>query len=580
MKLTINKTWVILIAALLPLITEARPIKLDNQDATTYALTNDRIAPFMAGLLSDLGVKFEASSALKNDRRTLNGKRQGTPQQIFDSIVSSTGILLYYDGTTVYGYSDDEQQRSYISIETTAFSSIISSLEALNLTDKQNIFIGYKTSGLIEVSGAPQFIDQIIELVETLTGNITTEQDVRFIPLKYAWATDHEYSLGNSNVKVPGIATLLTNTYQTTSGENSTPTQKDDTNSKFNNALRVGKLKQQPAGKKATQEETIQIRSQQGLSDVNIVADPYHNAVIIRGPRNLLAQYEKLIKSLDTPVRIIEIEATIIDVDTDVMNELGTEWFGTYDNVDVGLGHQSTSQASLISALLGASATPIAGTPGLNLGVIVNDDIGLAARFSALESRGALKVISKPRVATLDDLEASIESSQSLYVSVPGAYEVDLFEVFSGTVLRVTPHIIDDDYDRKLRLLVSVQDGSLDISGGNSMPVTHNNSVNTQAIVKEGSSLLLGGMDREEQIVEAKGVPILSHIPILGNLFKYERKFTRKTERMFLITPRIVDYDGSIQTEDAVDISMELNEKGECIKYCKERYTSENIRIF
>jgi type III secretion protein C len=151
-------------------------------------------------------------------------------------------------------------------------------------------------------------------------------------------------------------------------------------------------------------------------------------------------------------------------------------------------------------------------------------------------------------VATLNDLEAVIESSRSLYVPVKGAFEVDLFQVFAGTVLRVTPHVINDGPQTRIRLIITVEDGTVDmlpsavVSG--EVPVATRNAVNTQAIINSGHSLLLGGLVRDEESVTIRKVPFLGDLPVIGWLFRSEAKGSRRSERMFLISPRLITSEG------------------------------------
>src|SRR5690606_4467678 len=80
--------------------------------------------------------------------------------------------------------------------------------------------------------------------------------------------------------------------------------------------------------------------------------------------------------------------------------------------------------------------------PGLSLGGIIGDSSRFIARVNLLAEDGITNIVSRPQVVTLNDVEAVIENSQTVYVPVGGAYEVDLFNVIAGTILRVTPHVV------------------------------------------------------------------------------------------------------------------------------------------
>jgi type III secretion protein C len=154
-------------------------------------------------------------------------------------------------------------------------------------------------------------------------------------------------------------------------------------------------------------------------------------------------------------------------------------------------------------------------------------------------------------VVTLNDAEAVIESTQSVYVPVSGAFDEDLFGVMAGTVLRVTPHIIVDNGRQRIRLLVTIEDGNIQVSNqpttgtngqtlSQAVPSVVRNAVNTQAIIDVGQGLLLGGLNRRENTRTTNRIPLLGSIPLLGRLFRSDVTKRDTTERLFLISPQII----------------------------------------
>jgi type III secretion protein C len=130
-------------------------------------------------------------------------------------------------------------------------------------------------------------------------------------------------------------------------------------------------------------------------------------------------------------------------------------------------------------------------------------------------------------------------------VSVRGQEEVDLFKVEAGTVLRVTPHIIENTArGPSIKLSVTMQDdqenSDATTTGDMAIPPIKQTKINTQAIIDAGQSLLIGGYYYEEKRTGEDGVPGLMHLPLLGNLFKNTTTSTRLMERLVLITPRII----------------------------------------
>ena len=149
---------------------------------------------------------------------------------------------------------------------------------------------------------------------------------------------------------------------------------------------------------------------------------------------------------------------------------------------------------------------------------------------------------------TVDNIQATLENTTTYYVEVEGYQAVDLYKVEAGTVLRVTPHIIRENGETSIKLAVSVQDdqdNSSSVSTNSGVPPIKQTKINTQAIVNAGQSLLIGGYYYEQKGEDESGVPLLMDIPVIGNLFKTKSRQSKRMERLILITPRIVQLDGT-----------------------------------
>lgn len=127
---------------------------------------------------------------------------------------------------------------------------------------------------------------------------------------------------------------------------------------------------------------------------------------------------------------------------------------------------------------------------------------------------------------------------------VAGERDVDLFPVSYGIILKVTPHVIREGDENRIKLVVNVEDGSASTEEKvDNIPVVQKSSIHTQAVVKEEESLLIGGYYHESEFRTVGGIPCLMHVPFAGYLFKEDRKVSKRAERMFLITPRIIRPD-------------------------------------
>jgi type III secretion protein C len=148
--------------------------------------------------------------------------------------------------------------------------------------------------------------------------------------------------------------------------------------------------------------------------------------------------------------------------------------------------------------------------------------------------------------------------------------------------------VINDGQQARIRLMLAIEDGAVDMlqygGAGSDVPVATRHAVNTQAIINAGHSLLLGGLVRDEEVQTTRKVPLLGSLPVIGGLFRSETKSQRKSERMFLISPRLVAYDGepggansplsqlSPTTQDWV--------KRTCQGNCVEEYGSQGLQFY
>jgi type III secretion protein C len=134
-----------------------------------------------------------------------------------------------------------------------------------------------------------------------------------------------------------------------------------------------------------------------------------------------------------------------------------------------------------------------------------------------------------------------MSTKESFYVRVPGAYASDLFEVSSGVSLSVLPFVVQESESVSVRLAINISDGSVDPSTQvDNIPTTQQSEISAEAIVRDGASLLIAGYAREEESSSHNGVPVLSRLPGLGALFQHRNSRGVRQERLFLVTPRIV----------------------------------------
>jgi type III secretion protein C len=166
------------------------------------------------------------------------------------------------------------------------------------------------------------------------------------------------------------------------------------------------------------------------------------------------------------------------------------------------------------------------------------------ARIDALSARGKARVIAKPKVLGVANRPAVMREKRVVTVKVAGNLEANLFQVEAGTLLQVTPQItsVPDNggVSRRIKLSLYIEDGSFEDQRVDSIPIVKRTEIMTEAHVGEGESLLIGGITTTSQVSQRDEVPLLGRVPLLGGLFRHTAESTGQTERLFLISPRLI----------------------------------------
>ena len=284
-----------------------------------------------------------------------------------------------------------------------------------------------------------------------------------------------------------------------------------------------------------------------------VIGDPRLNAIIVRDRSYRMPVYERLIRELDSPLDQIEIGVSVLDIDSSAAEELS-----------IGLETDSIRVNALAND----------GGPTFYYAQNQWDVDGIALRVRALRNAGKSRILTRPSVTTLDNHEASFQNNRTFYVRLGGndAESVDLAPVSYGWVVRIRPHIIYEGDQRSVQLAIHIEDGN---RGGADLAVTgvpeiSQNLIQTQAVVREGHSLLIGGYTVREQSRFEQRIPLLGRIPLMGQLFTSKADRDKSLARYFLIVPRIlpaeISYEirsgieeGPLETPDAVNAIVDDN---------------------
>jgi len=281
-------------------------------------------------------------------------------------------------------------------------------------------------------------------------------------------------------------------------------------------------------------------------------------------PENMY-RYQSLINQLDERPRIVEINVTIIDINEDSLDSLGIDWrlHTTHGDVQIGNGQNPLNGNTQYNGAgnppltfgIGTSETGQTGA-FLPTGIALTASIGgslrnyLLTRVNALAQKGQAQLRSKPKVLALDNTEAILENLTQFYVQVQGYQDSSLYSVTTGTSIKVTPMIVDEAIrnaaavsgnPQSVMMSIDIQDGNI-VPGQavSNVPVIQQRNIVTKTMIDEGKSLLIAGFNDDEVRLNKSGVPWLSDIPLIGNLFKYTDKSGNHMERFYLLTPRVV----------------------------------------
>ncbi len=296
--------------------------------------------------------------------------------------------------------------------------------------------------------------------------------------------------------------------------------------------------------------------------DVRVTADPATNSLVIAAAPQDYETLRDVIQQLDVPRPQVMVEALIFEITVNKARELGIELQGgtsVGDGNGVLLGQTNFKNiGALSSALTTGDTSALAAVPGL-LGALVSQQViqlpdgtevpaGMAV-ISALQGSSDINVLSAPNILTSDNEEAEIVVGQNVpFVSSRATNQTNLSNTFSqidrrdvGITLRITPQITQGDSVRlfvfqEVSALVPTSEAQVLQLG----PTTSLRSATTTVVVGDGESVAIGGLINDRWTDTEQGVPYLTDIPVLGQLFTFETKTKEKVNLIILLTPRIV----------------------------------------
>ncbi|BCU63497.1 hypothetical protein F941_03080 [Acinetobacter bouvetii DSM 14964 = CIP 107468] len=289
------------------------------------------------------------------------------------------------------------------------------------------------------------------------------------------------------------------------------------------------------------------------------VADTRTNTLIVNDTAQNIDKVRKMIDLLDVSVKQVMVEARIVRASTEFSKQMGVKWGilsqGITNNNNLLVGGSDTTLWDLrdpddegkytiqrpdnLNVDLGVTAT---GASKIAFGLISLSDFMLDLELSALQADGYGEVISTPKVLTADKQQAKVASGTQIpYQSAEGGGQnaVSKTEFIDATLsLDVTPSITPEG---RVQMNLQIKNNSIGGVTPTGQYTINKNEINTNVLVDNGETIVLGGIFEQQTINNQTKVPFLGDLPYLGRLFRKDVKTDNKSELLIFVTPRIVN---------------------------------------
>ncbi len=334
----------------------------------------------------------------------------------------------------------------------------------------------------------------------------------------------------------------------------------------------------------------------EAVGGITITADKASNSLIIVASPADYHNLSQIIKQLDRKRRQVYVEAMIIEASIDNLRELGAKWRITAKHkgepVLIG-GFGSINSGSVQNIIQGLEGVTLGGLGNFirdipmtiidAQGHITSSTItipGFAALFSLNEFKDAINILSTPQILTSDNKEAEIVVGENVpFVSKRERDVTTTNTVLSsierkdvGITLKLTPQITEGDY---VKLDIYQEISSLKQASENILinvgPTTTKRSTKTSVVVKDGQTVVIGGLMQEKDEININKMPLLGDIPLLGFIFKNEQISKKKTNLLVFLTPNIV--------KEPERIAQITSEKQKEFAVAENRFSEEEMLV-
>ncbi len=452
-------------------------------------------------------------------------------------------LILMVTGFNFFLYSQNSSQKDSQIIEYLEFREV-DIKDVLRQLAKQynlNIIFSENIKGLITVQLQNVSVEEVLDAIVTTNGYVYTKKG---------------------------------NIYKITTPEEA---------EKEGRITRIFKLNNADANK--LKESLKKVLSKDGTIEVDIRS----NSLIITDTPSIMGKVEKILPKLDEPTPQVLIEARFIETTLEATQKLGIDWQITA--TATGPARPTTFPFKALGDKKLKDISPLGkpdNFPAPNYGFPYVDSIGEVgesfsfgtlslAEFQAvldfLMTKSNAKILSSPRIVTLDNKEAKIQVGETRYIRTGETYNEDTHqreytyeEKELGVILTVTPHVTPSGH---IKLILKPEVSSFKGYDENSYPVITTRNAETEVLIKDGQTIVIGGLVKNEKTVSYTKIPFLGDLPLVGWFFTHkEVNPNTKTNLLIFVTARIVKgdkekllaYKSDIVTSPPRDFKLKLRE--------------------
>jgi type IV pilus assembly protein PilQ len=332
----------------------------------------------------------------------------------------------------------------------------------------------------------------------------------------------------------------------------------------MNGSQQIGGLMRQARG--ATEQESTGVLTPRG----SVMVDEFSNTLIVRDIARGIANARELVERLDVQIPQVLIESNIVEATTNFARDLGVQWgykanIGPQTGTSTGANFPGTINAGGAGVNTGTNGIPFlvdfpaGGNFGPGAGSALDLALGslngansLDVRLNALEQKGQGRIISRPRVVTLNNVAATIQSLTILRVRLPstgtvistgaggaaGSATTATEKIETGITLEVTPQVSSDGF---VLLDMFAKSSEPDFTHTtDNIPNEITRQATSHVLVRDGQTVVLGGIYRDTANDNVNGVPWFMNLPVLGWLFHNEDKIKSREDLLVFLTPRVL----------------------------------------